>query len=68
MPTLRMAPTLTIHAESDAGENDTKMTIQMKASSMSRARMGLISIPMSRPMVSGNTSASEAIHSGKLTQ
>ena len=68
MPTLRMAPMLTSHAESDAFEKLTKTTIQMKASSMRSDGTTPSSLPVSRLMVLGKTSASEAIQRGKFTQ
>lgn len=68
MATLTMAVRLKIHAELEALEKQTNVTIQMKASSMAREAKTGRSAPRSIPMVGGNMRASEAIHSGKLTQ
>ena len=68
MPTFRTAPTFTSHAASDAFEKLTKTTVQMNASSMASDGTLPSWMPISVPMVSGNTSARDAIHRGKFTQ
>ena len=68
MSTLRTAPPLRIQAESDTFEKLMNTTIHTKASSMSRTGASSNSTPNTIPRMSGNSVASDAIHSGKLIQ
>ncbi len=68
MATLRMAPPLSTHAESETLDVAMSTTIHTKASSMASLPSTVNSMPVTNPMMSGKSVAHEAIHRGKLIQ